>query len=282
MDGKVVVITGANAGIGKETAKDLARRGAKVIMACRNQKTAHEAREEIIRETNNEKVFVTKLDLSSRKSVRECAADISKMVEVIDVLIHNAGICLGLKKYQSVDGIEMTFATNHYGPFLLTHLLIDLVKKAKQGRIVVVASKNHHMAPLNIDNLNPINFPLPLHLYSVTKSANILFTVELAKRLKGTNVTVNCLHPGVIDTGIFNLLPFPLSLVRMVFRTTVEGAQTTIYLACAPELENVTGKYFKSCKEDVPNRRAVDEKVASKLWEESVKMVKLSKSDPKI
>ncbi|XP_038112524.1 retinol dehydrogenase 14 isoform X2 [Culex quinquefasciatus] len=285
MEGKTVIITGANSGIGKETARDLAKRGARVIMACRNMETAKEAQDEIVKDSGNEAVFVKKLDLSSQASVREFAAEVLKTENKLDVLIHNAGFAQTFKKTKSVDGIEFTMATNHYGPFLLTHLLIDLLKKSAPSRIVVVASELYRFASVDLNNLNPLT-SIPAMLYYVSKSANIMFTRELSRRLEGTNVTVNCLHPGMIDSGIWRNVPFPLtlpmSLIKAFFKTNAEGAQTTLYLACSPEVEGVSGKYYRDCKEAGLTNGICDMERAKKLWEESAKIVKLGASDPKI
>ncbi|KAG5670057.1 hypothetical protein PVAND_000343 [Polypedilum vanderplanki] len=286
MDGKTVIITGANSGIGKETARDLAKRGARVIMACRTMETANKARDQIIKESNNENVIVKKLDLSSFKSVRDFADDIIKSESKIDVLIHNAGYANSFEKKKSADGIEMTMATNHYGPFLLTHLLIDLLKKSQPCRIVIVASECYRFANLNLNNLNPVD-TFPGYLYYVSKYANIMFGQELARRLKGTNITVNFLHPGMIDSGIWRNIPFPLSffmaiLIKGYFKTTVEGAQTTLMLACSEDLKNVSGKYYMDCKEAELQPYIMDVDKHKVLWDESVKIVKLTDSDPKI
>lgn len=225
--------------------------------------------------------------MSSQKSIRTFANGILATEAKIDVLVLNAGIAQSFKKYQSVDGIELTMATNHYGPFLLTHLLIDLIKKSEQGRIIVVSSKFYQfVASMNLNNLNPINFPFPVHLYSISKFANIMFTQELARRLKDTKVTANCLHPGVIDTGIWRNMPFPISipfkLVKMCFKTAFEGAQTQIYLAVSPDVEHITGKYFRACKIYGLNNRVQNQDVASKLWEASRDIAKLTPMDPQI
>jgi len=286
MDGKTVLITGANSGIGKETAKDLAKRGARVIMACRTMDTANKARDEIIKESGNESVFVRKLDLSSQKSVREFAAEILKTEKKIDVLINNAGYADTFNKKQGEDGIEYTMATNHYGPFLLTHLLIDLLKKSTPCRIVIVASECYRMARVNLDkHLNPLD-GMPGYLYYVSKGANIMFAMELARRLKGSDITVNFLHPGMIDSGIWRNVPFPLSIgmafIKSFFKTTVEGAQTTLYLACAEELKGVSGKYYYDCKERGLASYITDPAEHKRLWDESAKLVKLTPNDPKI
>ncbi|XP_062717296.1 retinol dehydrogenase 14 isoform X2 [Aedes albopictus] len=285
MEGKTVIVTGANSGIGKETARDLAKRGARVIMACRNMETAAKARDEIVKETGNNNVFLKKLDLSSQASIREFAADVLKSETKLDVLIHNAGFAETFKKSKSVDGIEFTMATNHYGPFLLTHLLIDLLKRSAPSRIVIVASELYRFASVDLNNLNPVN-SLPGYLYYVSKCANIMFTRELARRLEGTNVTANCLHPGMIDSGIWRNVPFPLTIpmaaVKLFFKTNEEGAQTSLHLACSTEVEGVSGKYFRDCKEAGLTAGISDMEKAKKLWEESVKMVKLTDKDPKI
>jgi NAD(P)-dependent dehydrogenase (short-subunit alcohol dehydrogenase family) len=230
---------------------------------------------------------VKKLDLSSQKSVREFAADIIKSEKKIDVLIHNAGYANTFAKGKSVDGIEMTMATNHYGPFLLTHLLIDLLKKSGPCRIVIVASECYRMARISLTaHLNPLTAN-PGYLYYVSKGCNVMFAIELAKRLKGTDITVNFLHPGMIDSGIWRNVPFPLNvgmafLIKGFFKTVVEGAQTSLYLACSDDVKGVTGKYFYDCKEQglqpyisIPQEHKI-------LWDESVKIVKLTDADPKI
>lgn len=227
------------------------------------------------------------LDLSSQKSIREFAADILKTESKLDVLIHNAGMALAFKGATSEDGIELTMATNHYGPFLLTHLLIDLLKKSSPSRIVIVASELYRFASVNLNNLNPITTKPAAYLYYVSKYANIYFARELAKRLEGTGVTANSLHPGMIDTGIWRSVPFPLNypmklLTKGFFKTPVQGAQTTIHLAVSEDLNGVSGKYFMDCKEHSLSAAASDMDKAAKLWEESAKLVKITGSDPKI
>ncbi|KAJ4431481.1 hypothetical protein ANN_20079 [Periplaneta americana] len=272
-------------GIGKETARDLAKRGAKVIMACRNLETANKARDEIIEGTGNKDVIVKKLDLSSLKSVREFAEDVKRSISKLDVLIHNAGTADMFKSKTTEDGLEYTMATNHFGPFLLTHLLIDLLKQSAPSRIVVVGSELYRLAALNLDKLNPIG-TLPAYLYYVSKCANIVFSQELARRLADTGVTVNCLHPGMIDSGIWRNVPFPLNLPLQLlidfFKTPEQGAQTTILLAVSEELEGVTGKYYLDCKEFFLSNRVKDPAKGKKLWELSENFVGLEPTDPHI
>jgi NAD(P)-dependent dehydrogenase (short-subunit alcohol dehydrogenase family) len=240
----------------------------------------------IIESSKNEKVFVKKLDLSSFKSIRAFAQEINSTEQKIDVLIHNAGYAETFRKKKSEDDLELTMATNHYGPFLLTHLLIDLLKKSAPSRIVVVASSLYRLASVNLENPNPVD-SLPAYLYYVSKEANILFTRELARRLEGTGVTVNCLHPGLIDSGIWRNVPVPLSwglmlIVKGFFKTPREGCQTSVMLAVDEKLANVSGKYFSDCAESSLSASASDMGRAKKLWELSENLVKLEDTDTKI
>jgi len=286
MDGKVVLITGPTGGIGKETAKELARRGAKVVLACRNTQAGDEVKDEITKETGNNDIVVKKLDLSSFKSIREFAADFKQTEPKLHVLIHNAGTAETRTKVTE-DGIEMTMATNHFGPFLLTHLLIDVLKKSTPARVVVVASELYRLSSVNLNKLNPVDTYFPVYLYYVSKYANILFTNELARRLEDTGITANCLHPGMINSGIWRNVPAPLSwplklIVKGFFKNPVQGAQTSLYVATAPEIEGVTGKYFMDCKERGLSSGAKDMNKAKKLWEKSEQLAQLKESDPKI
>ncbi|XP_024941743.1 retinol dehydrogenase 14 isoform X2 [Cephus cinctus] len=286
MDGKTVIITGCTSGIGKETAKDLAKRGAKVIMGCRNVDSANKLKDELIKETGNSNLLVRKLDLSSLQSVREFAQQINREESRLDVLIHNAGTAETFRKKVTNDGLEMTMATNHYGPFLLTHLLIDLLKRSAPSRIVIVASELYRLATLNLNNVNPTT-TFPAYLYYVSKYANIVFTLELARRLEGSGVTANCLHPGMIDSGIWRNVPAPLSwglnlIIKGFFKTPEQGAQTSIHLAVANEVAAVNGKYFLDCHEYGLSEGVKDPSKGKKFWELSEGLVKLQVSDPKI
>ncbi|KRT78347.1 dehydrogenase [Oryctes borbonicus] len=268
MKGKTVIVTGATGGIGKETAKNLAARGARVIIACRNTDYGNQVRDELVKETNNENIVVKKLDLASQKSIREFAKDINESESRLDVLIHNAGTAETRSKV-SEDGLELTMATNHFGPFLLTHLLIDLLKRSAPSRIVVVASELYRLASVNLNKLNPVNSFIPTYLYYVSKYVNIYFTLELARRLEGTNVTANCLHPGMIDSGIWRNVPVPLSwplklIIKSFFKTPEQGCQTSVHLAVSEELEGVSGKYYMDCRERGLTRAASDMAKAKK------------------
>lgn len=235
--------------------------------------------DQIVEETGNEKVLVKGLDLSSFKSVRDFATDIIATESRLDVLVNNAGYAESFTSAKSVDDIEMTMATNHYGPFLLTNLLVDLLKKSGPSRIVIVASSLYYLMKTDLKNLNPVSV-LPIFLYYASKSANIMFSTELAKQLEGSNVTVNCLHPGLIDTGIWRNVPFPMTIpmalmCKLFFKTPLEGAQTTLYLSVSDEVSGVTGKYFSDCKEAELQSHVTDNKNCKILWQESAKIVKL-------
>jgi retinol dehydrogenase-14 len=220
--------------------------------------------------------------LSSQTSIREFADDILRTETKIDVLIHNSGCASTSNKRKSVDGIEMTFATNHYGPFLLTHLLIDLLKRSEPCRIVIVSSAYYKIARVNLLNLNPVD-TFPFYLYYVTKTANVMFGLELAKRLKDTKISVLIVNPGMCNTAIFRKVPFPLSLVvKHSFKNAEEGAQTTIMASVAKKLDGVSGKYFSDCRESELWSFVKNEEKNRIFWDWSVKMCKLRPSDPTI
>lgn len=229
-----------------------------------------------------------KLDLSSFQSVREFAKEFLQKETRLDCLIHNAGYGNTFTRAVSVDGLETTFATNIFGPFLLTHLLIDILKRSAPSRIVVVASSWYQLAHLNLDNLNPTGkLPQPWYLYYASKCANIMFTRELSRRLEGTNVTVNCCHPGLVDTGIWRNVNFLLKpglfvINKLLFISVEEGAKTSVYLASSDEVKGISGKYFNKCKEDNLRSHVSNDERCLKLWEESLKIVNLTANDPKI
>ncbi|XP_062133076.1 retinol dehydrogenase 14-like isoform X2 [Drosophila sulfurigaster albostrigata] len=280
--GKVVIVTGSNTGIGKETVLELARRGATVYMACRDKSRAEQARLEVIRETKNQNIFFRELDLASLDSVRKFVDEFKKEQSKLDILINNAGIML-CPHMLTKEGFEMQLGVNHMGHFLLTNLLLDLLKKSLPSRIVNVSALAHVNGTINFDDLNSEKSYSPRKAYGQSKLANILFTRELAKRLEGTNVTVNALHPGVVETElsrhvkifnnpIFRFLVSPL--VWLIFKTAKNGAQTTLYAALDPDLNGVTGLYFSDCKPKEVSAAAKDANSAKRLWEESEKWTK--------
>ena len=282
LKGKTVVITGANTGIGKETAVDLARRGARVIIGCRNIEKGKEALKEIQERSGNKDVFLEKLDLASLESVRTFADKILNSEPRLDILINNAGV-MACPYQKTKDGFEMQFGVNHLGHFLLTMLLLDRLKRSQPSRIVNVSSSAHRMGSGKI-NFEDINYEKSYNAWSAyfnSKLANVLFTRELSKRLEGTHVTVNALHPGVINTELqrhSTLAKFVTPLVGWyVYKTPEQGAQTSIHCAVSEEMEGVSGKYLRDCHIVEESKGAQDDDAAKKLWEISVKLVGLEK-----
>ncbi|CAO2605054.1 Retinol dehydrogenase 14 [Lemmus lemmus] len=293
MHGKTVLITGANSGLGRATAAELLRLGARVIMGCRDLGRAEEAagqlRQELGQAGGQEpdatkgQLVVKELDLASLRSVRAFCQELLQEEPRLDVLINNAGIfqCPYMK---TEDGFEMQFGVNHLGHFLLTNLLLGLLKSSAPSRIVVVSSKLYKYGDINFEDLNSEQSYNKSFSYSRSKLANILFARELARRLEGTNVTVNVLHPGIVRTNLGRHIHIPLlarPLFNLVswafFKTPLQGAQTSIYLASSPEVEGVSGKYFGDCKEEELLPKALDESVARKLWDISEVMVGILK-----
>ena len=209
LDGKTVIITGANTGIGLETAVDLAKRNARVILACRSVERGETAAVEVRKRSGNDDVVFVQLDLASLDSVRKFAAKILEEEPRIDILINNAGVMALPERKLTQDGFEMQFGTNHLGHFLLTNLLLNRIKEAPLARIINVSSSAHKMGNIDFDNLNSEKSYSSVYAYGTSKLANILFTRSLTKRLEGTSVTANALHPGVIWTEITrHLTPF--------------------------------------------------------------------------
>ncbi|XP_033733806.1 retinol dehydrogenase 12-like [Pecten maximus] len=281
LDGKTVIITGCNTGIGLETAKELSARGARVIMACRDLDRATKASEVVQKFSGNNDISIQSLDLASLDSVRKFAERINKNEEKIDILINNAGVML-CPKWQSEDGYEMQFAVNHLGHFLLTNLLLDKVKKSAPARIINVSSTAHYRGKINFDDINGDNNYSSMAAYSQSKLANVLFTKELDRRLQGTGVTTYTLHPGVINTELVRHVEAWISplLFKVIFRplqiflkTPVQGAQTTLHCALDERLDNVSGKYFSDCVEKQPSKAALNVDDAKRLWELSEEMV---------
>jgi retinol dehydrogenase-12 len=275
MKGKICLVTGANSGIGFETAKALARMGARVGLICRTPAKCEDAKSAILQAVPSAELDGFTADLSSQAEIRCVAADIKRTYPKIDVLINNAGIVENTFK-RSVDGIEMTFAVNHLAYFLLTNLLLEPIKAAAPSRIINVSSAAHFGARMDFDNLQGEKGYNGWRAYSQSKLANILFTYELARRLAGTGVTVNCLHPGVIGTKLFRNLGIINTLAGIFLASPEKGAETSVYLASSPEVEGVTGKYFDN-KRAVPSSSAsYNEADAKRLWQISAELTHLS------
>lgn len=279
MKGKTVVITGGNAGIGKATALALAKKGAEIVITSRSEIKAKEAVAEIKKSSGNDKVDYVSIDLSSQKSVREAAEELKAQYPKIDVLINNAG-CYVSDLQLNEDGLEMQFATNHLGHFLLTNLILENVKAAGKARIINLASIAHKSTrELNLDDINYEKEEYGgWKSYSRSKYCNILFTNELAKRLKKDGITVNSVHPGGVRTEIaeknanwFTKLGW---IVMKPFMVTVEeGAKTSIHLASSPEVEGETGGYWVKSKKFFSNRPSQEEANWKALWKKSEELV---------
>merc|ERR1719430_1327784 len=274
LDGRVVVITGANTGIGKYTAPDMSRRGAKVVLLCRDLEKAEAAAEDIRKETKGE-ILVYRLDLASLRSVRNCAKWMNSSLDKVDILINNAGV-MACPEARTEDGFEMQFGTNHLGHFLLTNLLLPVITRGAPGaRIINVSSMAHMMGSMQWEDLNWENTSYsPMRAYSQSKLANILFSKELARRLEGSGVTVYTLHPGAINTEIArhvtehwgSLGAWASHMVRPFIKTVESGSQTTIYCAVEESIGGQSGRYYSECKETRPMAQADNMKDARRLW----------------
>ncbi|KAK7078721.1 hypothetical protein SK128_005646 [Halocaridina rubra] len=289
MDGRTVIVTGASAGIGLEAAKEFAARGARVILACRNLIKAEKVANDIKSLTGNSNVHVYALDTSSLESVRRFSKNILQNEENIHVLVNNAGIVGPQSKEITVDGLELTMATNHYGHFLLTNLLLDKMIACAPGRVINVSSAAHMFtSKIDLRDLNCENRSYSATAaYALSKLCNILFTLELAEKLRGTGVTANSLHPGAVATEFFSkedlqhpwyrkvMGSFMSLFVKLVGKTSELGAQTTIYLGVSDDVKNLSGKYFEDCQMVKSSYLARDRKLARALWEVSEVDVKL-------
>ena len=261
---------------------DLAKRNARVIIACRNVERGEQAEKDIKNLSKNSNVHFRLLDLASFASIRIFCSQILVEEPRIDVLINNAGI-MCCPYWKTEDGFEMQFGVNHLGHFLLTNLLLDRIKGAPAGRIVVVSARAHRFAKeINFADINSTQAYSQVSAYAQSKLANNLFTIALHKRLVGTNVIINCLHPGVIHTELIRYLTIPSwikNLLRplemLIMKTQWQGAQTTIYCAVDKEVDGVSGLYFADCKRKEPAPQALDELAAEKLWSLSAKLTGL-------
>lgn len=268
--GKTFVITGANTGIGKITATDLARRGARVILACRSLAKTQPVIDEIKRETRNDQIEFVALDLGDLASVRTAAAEIIAKNTPLHGLINNAGL---VARGQTKDGFELTFGTNHIGHYLFTRLLLDRLKEAGTARIINVSSNSHFRAK-SIDwaaQTQPTKSVTAMGEYEVSKLANVLFTKELARRLEGTGITTYAVHPGVVATDVWRRIPPPFRwLVKRFMLTPEQGARSTIVAATDPALASHNGRYYTvGGKEKEPNKVSLDVELQKRLWDKS-------------
>lgn len=282
--GKTVVITGANTGIGKETARELAKRGGRIIMGCRDMEKCEAAAKEIRGKTLNAHVYACKLDLASLKSIHKFAERIKNEESRVDILINNAGV-MRCPAWKTEDGFDMQFGVNYLGHFLLTNLLLDKLKESAPSRVINVTSLAHIVGKIDFEDLNWEKKKFDTkQAYCQSKLANVLFTRELAKRLQGTGVTVNAVHPGVVATELgrhtgLHQSQFSSSVLSPLFSLLVKspelGAQPSVFLAVAEEMEGVTGQYYDVMTEKEPAPQALNDEVALMLWEVSKKLVGL-------
>ena len=272
MGNRIVLITGATSGIGKETARALVQKGFQVIVVGRNQAKLERTVRELEGISQDASVVALVCDLSSQESIRQLSQDIHAEYDHIDVLINNAGLIIAPRQ-TTVDGLEYTFALNHLGYFLLTGLLLDLLKAGKSGRIINVSSRAHQGGHIHFDDLMLEKSYSAMKAYSQSKLANVLFTYELGRKLKGTGITVNCLHPGAVRSNFGMELPGLMKVIMLIARpfliSSRKGAITPIYLASSPEVEDVTGKYFVKKHVVQSSPESYDEDIARRLWEVS-------------
>jgi NAD(P)-dependent dehydrogenase (short-subunit alcohol dehydrogenase family) len=271
MNGKTCIVTGASSGIGKEAAVALARAGARVAIVCRTPDRGQDALAEIRRRSGGD-VALFVADLGAQRAIRALAAQLATALPRVDVLVNNAGLILD-RRVLTEDGLETTFAVNHIGYFLLTRLLEPTLLAGAPARIVNVASRAHHGATIRFDDLMGARGYDGWKAYGQSKLANIVFTYELARRLAGSGVTVNCLHPGVIGSNFGSAGPsmirVGMRLARPFMKSPARGADTVTYLACSPEVEGVSGKYFVNRREARSNAESYQPAVATRLWKVS-------------
>lgn len=280
LQGKTALVTGATNGIGKEAATALAAAGADVVIVGRNRALTEASAAEIKRITNNPRVDYLVGDLSSQAEVRRVAAEFLAFNRPLHILLNNAG-ALFPERLESADGIEMTWALNHLGYFLLTELLLDRIKQSAPARIVNVASAAHQGARngISFDDVQFRHKYSSLGAYAQSKLANILFTRELAQHLQGSGVTVNCVHPGFVASRFGHadaLHSVLMTLLRPFQRSIGKGARTSIYLCTAPEVANISGEYFADCKIARSTRCAQDAAAAKRLWALSEEMTAIA------
>lgn len=273
MAGRICVVTGATAGIGKTTALGLATLGATVIIVARDAAKSARTVDEIERAVPGSTVDVVLADFASLDAVRAAAAEIAKRYSAVHVLVNNAGVA-NKDRRESVDGFELTFAVNHLASFLFTHELMPLLRAGAPSRIVNVASVAERHGPIDFDDLQSTRGYRGFRVYGKSKLANILFTYELAARLTDSGVTANCVHPGAVATDMLKKLPWLLYAVISPFLLTPEqGAATQIFLASSPQVEGVSGGYFVKGKVARSSERSYDVAARKRLWEVSEAMV---------
>ena len=275
---KVCLVTGANSGIGKETARRLAEMGAAVVMVCRSRERGEKAMADIRKTSRTDSVELLLADFASLDSVRALVKGFREKHDVLHVLVNNAG-AVRMRRSVTADGFETTFQVDYLSHFLLTNLLLELLKKSAPSRIVNVSSASHYGGHVNFDDLQMKKGYGVMKAYSQAKLAQVLFTYELSRRLEGTSVTANCLHPGTVATNIWGSAMGPFSFLGRISRLFLispeRGAETVVYLASSPEVEGVTGKYYQQMHEKESSAESYDEPLGKRLWSDSEKLTGL-------
>jgi NAD(P)-dependent dehydrogenase (short-subunit alcohol dehydrogenase family) len=272
-------VTGATSGIGLATAKGLLREGARVILVARTDEKAKSVLQDFSDDEGDDRLHVAVADLSSQSDIRRLAGEIARRFEKLDVLVNNAGL-ISPERRLTADGIERTWAVNHLAPYLLTNMLSELLVSSAPARVVTVASRSQSRGTLDFRDLGFERRPYDmLGAYAQSKLANVMFTVELARRLQGTGVTANCLHPGFVATrlgrGPSGKLTLQWRVVRRLAVSPDRGARTPIYLSLSPDVADATGQYFVGTRSVRPNRLCEDRELTNRLWEVSATMTGL-------
>ncbi len=280
MNGRICIVTGATHGIGRATARALAASGATVLVHGRDLARARAVAEDISRDTGNPEVRFVQADFAQLAQVRRLAQELQSLLPRLDVLINNAAV-MAAARARSAEGYDLTFAVNHLAPFLLTNLLLDKLKASAPARVIVVASEAHRRATLDFGDLMNAGASGWWTAYERSKLANVLFARELARRLAGTGVTVNALHPGVVRSQLFRSGPALLrvllwSVGRLFMLSPQQGARGSVYLATASELDAESGGYYRGCRRVAPSAAAQSEACAARLWQESARLTGLT------
>jgi NAD(P)-dependent dehydrogenase (short-subunit alcohol dehydrogenase family) len=275
MRGKTCLVTGANAGIGREIVAGLAAQGARVLMVCRHRGRAEEAIDRVRRSVPAADLELVLADLSRLRSIRALAEDVERRTDRLDVLVSNAG-AFNARRRETEDGFEATFAVNHLAPFALVGGLLDLLRASAPSRVVVVASAAHRRGEIDFDDLQGRRRYRGWWAYAQSKLANVLFAAELARRLPAAEVTANSLHPGVVATKLLLRGIVPGWMARPWTITPEEGSRTPLYVATAPGLEGISGQYFDDCRPSDPSAEARDGAVAARLWAVSEELTRVA------
>jgi retinol dehydrogenase-14 len=269
MSGRVVMVTGGNAGMGREIVRSLAALGATVVMVSRDRARGEAALAELRQQTDGGEIELLLADLSSQQSIRDLVREFQALHDRLHVLVNNAGVTQP-RRFETADGLESVFATNHLGPFLLTNLLLQVLTANAPARVVTVASGAHAMGKIEFDDLQAVRGYNEIRAYNQSKLANLLFTYELARRISGTGVTSNAADPGFVKTNL--RVPFPYSIFSFMRGAATDGARPAVFLASSADVEGFSGRYFNRKGEAKSSSLSHDEDIARLLWEVSVQL----------